>query len=249
MKKQHLFLAAVIASMFITACSGEKDTARMTPQQHYEYAMELYNEEDYLSALNQFQKIKLQYPGNPISDDTQFFLGMTYFKQEKYLLAAYEFSRLITNLPASSFVPNAQYMLAEAYYMLSPQFPLDQSYTVKARDEFQAFIDFFPTNSQVPEAEKKIAEMNTKLAHKDYNSAVIYEKMDYLTASLLYYDRVINNYHDTEYAPMALQRKIDLHMQQDEEGKALNEIAIFISRYPNHPDLDKVKNLQDRILN
>ena len=50
-------------------------------------------------------------------------------------------------------------MLGESYYRLSPNFTLDQSYTRSAIKEFQAFIDFFPTDEQVLEAEKKINEL------------------------------------------------------------------------------------------
>ncbi|MBN1300076.1 MAG: outer membrane protein assembly factor BamD [Melioribacteraceae bacterium] len=242
------FLFAGIIIILAAGCSGTRNTANMTPSEHFDYAMELYNDEEYELCLNEFQTILLQYPASTVNDDAQYYLGMTYFNREQYLLAAYEFSKLIRNITASSFVPQAQFMLAESYYQLSPPPPLDQTYTRKAIDEFQAFIDFFPVDPRVEEAEKKIKEMNTKLAEKEYRSAVIYEKMEYFNAAIDYYQLVLDTYHDTQYAPMALYNKIQLELAKDRREEVLNDITDFLQRYPEHPRADELSELQNTLL-
>ena len=185
---KYFILVIMFAGIF-WGCSSSVDTINFTPDERLAYAMKIYNDEDYEDALNEFQAIVLQYPGNAIVDDAQFYLGQTRFQRDEYLLAAYEFSKLVKNMPASEFVPQAQYMLAECYYQLSPNYSLDQKYTKKAIEEFQAFIDFFPSNEKVPDAEKKITELNNKLAYKDIVIARIYVKLEYYSAALNYYDR------------------------------------------------------------
>ncbi|MCF8261625.1 MAG: outer membrane protein assembly factor BamD [Melioribacteraceae bacterium] len=244
--KKFLLLIVLVT---LAACSGAKDTTVMTPKEHFDYALEIYTDEDYQQALTEFQTILLQYPGSSVNDDAQYYLGMTYFNRDQFLLAAYEYSKLITNIPASPFVPMAQFQLAESYYQLSPPAPLEQSYSIKAIEEFQAFIDFFPMNPKVEESEKKIAELNEKLAEKQYNNAVIYGKMEYTKAAIQYYTDVVNNYHDTKYAPLALQNKIELLVQREQSREALESIAIFYNRYPNHPDLSKVKEIEESLIN
>lgn len=244
MKNVSLLLIVII----VYGCSGAPDTSVLSPEEHFNYVMELYNDEDYDEAVNEFQTLLLQYPGSTINDDAQYYLGMTYFKREQFLLAAYEFSKLIRDIPASPFVAEAQYMLAESYYQLSPPFPLDQAYTKKAIDEFQAFIEFFPTNPKIEEAEQKIDELNNKLAEKDYRSAVIYEKMGYNKAAIEYYDKVVDTYHDTEFAPMALYNKIQLEIKRDQTADALRDISEFLSRYPDDPRAQDVAQLQDNLL-
>ena len=69
---------------------------------------------------------------------------MTRFQRGEYILAAFEFSKLMKNMPASEFVPISQFMISECYYELSPNYTLEQKYTKKAIEEYQAFIDFFP---------------------------------------------------------------------------------------------------------
>jgi outer membrane protein assembly factor BamD len=242
-------LLLFIAALLITNCSSSVDTTTLTPDQHLEYAMKLFDDEDYEECITEFQAILLQYPGNPVNDDAQFFLGMTYFNRDQYLLAAYEFSKLIKGIPGSPFVPQAQYMLAECYYQLSPPYPLDQAYTKKAVEEYQAFIDFFPKDGKVGDAEAKIAELREKLALKEYNSATIYEKMEYNSAAIDYYQSVFENFHDTKYAPMALYKKIKLLITKDKIGEALSDIATFLSRYPKDENAGEIQKLEAELNN
>ncbi|MFA7229383.1 MAG: outer membrane protein assembly factor BamD, partial [Melioribacteraceae bacterium] len=189
----------------------------------------------------------LQYSGSAFNDDAQFYLGMTYYKREQFLLGAYEFSKLIRNIPASPFVPEAQYMLAESYYQLSPPYQLDQAYTKKAIEEFQAFIDFFPANAKVEEAESKIKTLNDKLAEKEYMSAVIYEKMEYERAAIKSYAAVADTYHDTKYAPLSLYKKILIEVKKGMKNEALSDLNLFISRYPNDSNINELKELEVKL--
>lgn len=246
MQNLKLFIS-IAALLLIFGCSGSVDTSLLAPDEHFEYAMELYQDEDYQTAQQEFQSILLQYPGSAINDDAQYYLGQTYFSREQYLLAAYEFSKLIRDIPASQFIPDAQYMLAESYYQLSPPYQLDQAYSKKAIEEFQAFIDFFPLNPRLEEAERKINELNNKLALKLYNNAVIYEKMGYTRAAKKYFTNVQETYHDTEYGPIALYRKIQLEINQEEYPDARKDINLFLSRYPDHESALEVRQLEDQL--
>ncbi len=234
-----LFLTIIAAG-----CSSSIDTSSFTAQQKLDYAKKLYNEEEYFDALQEFNAIVLEYPGSAIVDDASYYLAMTRFKRGEYILAAFEFSKLIKNMPASEYVPISQFMLAECYYQLSPDYTLEQKYTKKAIEEFQAFIDFFPSNPKVKEAEEKIVELNNKLAKKELHSANIYENLGYYDAALFYYSNLIEVYHETVYAPEAMYSKISLLADLDRNKEALEEADKFINRYPQSPLLEKVKNIK-----
>lgn len=244
MKKSILLLAL---PFLFYACSSSVDVANMSEEERLAYAMSLYNDEEYLDALTEFQGILLQFPGSQSVDDAQYYLGLTHFKRGEYILSAYEFSKLIKDMPASDFVPEAQYMLAESYYQLSPSFHLDQRYTKKGIEEFQAFIDFFPSNERVPEAEAKIKEMNNKLAKKLYEAARIYEKMEYNVSAVEYYQEIENVYHDTQFAPMASYRKIKVLLLDEKKKEAAKEAALFLARYPNDPNAAEVKSIEQTL--
>lgn len=241
-------LTAVFTLLFIIGCSGTVDTSKFNAEQYYNYVYQLYNDEDYEQAIQQFQSFLLQYSGSAFNDDAQYYLGMTYFKRGQYLLSAYEFSKLIRNIPASPFVPDAQYMLAESYFQLSPPYQLDQAYTKKAIEELQAFIDFFPANKKVEEADQKIKTLNEKLAEKDYQSALIYEKMEYENAAIKYYGAVAETYHDTKYAPLSLYHKIMLETKKGLNNDALADISLFVSRYPDDTYAKELKETETLLM-
>ncbi len=238
------FILIILFALIFWNCSSTLDTVNFSAEEKLAYAIKLYEEEDYEVAVNEFQAIVLQYPGNPVVDDAQYYLGMTRFQRGEYLLAAYEFSKLVKNMTASEIVPQGQFMLAECYYQLSPHYSLDQKYTEKAIEEFQAFIDFFPSNEKVAEAETKINELNEKLAFKSFENAKIYERMEYYTAALIYYNNVLEIYHDTPYAPMAMYNKIKLLVDRDRNKEALAEISKFIQRYPDDARLQEIQELK-----
>ena len=244
--KKAVILTFIVVLMW--GCSGGENTLLMAPEEHYSYAQSLYQKHDYQEAILQFQSILLQYPGSAINDDSQYYLGMSYFNREEYLLAAYEFSKLIRDIPASTYVPDSQYMLADCYYELSPDYRLDQTYTEKAIQEFQAFIDYFPLNERVDEVEKKIIELNDKLAKKLYGSAVIYRKMSYNRAAIKYFGLVENTYHDTPYGPKALYDKIQLEIDMDMTAEAKKDIEQFLIRYPDDDNAKDVQGMEETLL-
>jgi len=245
--KRILGILLLITSFW--ACSSSIDTSTMTADQHLDYAISLYQDEDYEVALQEFQSILLQYNGTSVNDDAQYYLGMTYFKKREFLLAAYEFSKLIKDIPASTFVPDAQFMLANCYYELSPPYQLDQAYTKKAIEELQAFIDFFPLSPKVDEAEAKIQEMNLKLAEKAFQSAYIYDRMDYTRAAIKYYQIVFETYHDTEWAPEALFNKIEVENERgDMKRQVLRDIGIFLAKYPDHEEARYLQKLEAKLM-
>ncbi len=242
-----LFISITTLLLILWGCGSSLNLVDLPPEERLKAAISLYEDEDYEEAATELEAIMLQYPGNSVVDDAQYYLGLSRFERDEYILAAYEFSKLIKNMPASEFVADAQFMLAESYYELSPNYNLDQKYTEKAIEEYQAFVDFFPLNEKVSEAEKKINELNNKLARKEYSIAVIYEKMDYYTAAIKYFEGVVETYHDTQYAPMAMYRKIKLLMDREREDEALTEMKKFIRLYQGDENFDEIENLKNSL--
>lgn len=246
MKIFRIFTLIGIITIFYS-CSSTKDLSRISAKEKFEKAKTYYNNKDYDEAVSIFQSIIIEYPGREIIDSTQYFLAMCRYKKEEYLIASYEFSKLIQNMPLSSLVPEAQYMLANCYYKLSAPMPLDQKYTKKAIEEFQAFIDFYPQHNLVAEASEKISKLIEKLAYKDYNSAYIYEKLENYNAAIFFYNQIIENYHDTQYAPLSLYKKIKIEILKRRYDEAKQDIQSFKERYAQHDLIRDIIELEKNL--
>lgn len=243
MKKYFVVLIFLLISIFHISCSSSIETVNLSAEERLSVALKYYENEDYLDAIKEFEAILLQFPASGLNDDATFYLGMSRFKRGEYILAAYEFSKLIKNMPTSEFLSQSQFMLAESYYQLSPDFSLDQRNTKKAIQEFQAFIDFFPLDEKVAEAEAKISELNRKLAKKEFETARIYEKLEYSAAALFYYDNVMQIYHDTEFAPLAHFNKINLLISKKKFDDALESARDFVKNYPDNSRTSEVRRI------
>lgn len=208
----------------------------MTAEQHYQIGMKDFHEENYLDAIEEFKIVGLQYQGTRVADAAQFYMGECHFFREEYILAAYEYDLLIRTMPSSPYVSRARFQVATCYYKMSPKSSLDQDYSKKALDEYQAYIDYFPNDTLVNAAETRINELNTKAAKKEYENGVTYMYMEYYRAAAYYFDLVLEKYHDTPYAEPAQLKKAEAMMNRKKYPEAQNELNKFFVKY-SHSDL------------
>ncbi len=247
-KKSSGFNIAVAISftlVLLSSCSsGDKTTVSDDPKAAYRIAKASYDKRDYLDAIDEFSVIKLKFSGSDIMDKSIYYLGMSYFKNEEYILAAYEYETILRSYPTSQFVEDATFYSAMCYYKLSPDFSLDQTYTKLAISAFQDFVELYPNSKQRGLAEARIKELKNKLAQKAYKSAEIYFNLNNYKSSIVYYDYVLNEFFDSDYADDALYGKIMALQKKKLFTDASKEIDKFEKRFPNSPLLSKVKKLK-----
>lgn len=236
-----------IIGLILSGCTGSKDLSSLTPEERFALAKEKFDKKDYLEAINDFESIMIQFSGTGIVDDAQYYLAYSYFRRDEFIKAAYEFSKLIRDFPTSEYVKDAQFMLAESYYKLSPHFSLDQRFTEKAIEEYQAFIDFFPQDPRVKDAEAKIKELNDKLAKKIFETAEQYRKMNYTKSAMIYYDLLLEKYFDSRYSSQALYTKIKLLLEKSRNSEALQEAKRYLQRFPNGEYAKEVKKIIEQM--
>lgn len=238
----------LLLSASILAGCGSKDVLQdVSPETRFEHAKALFDNEDYLQAINEFTVLTLQYQGSAVAGDAQYYLAESRFKRGEFLLASYEYQTLRRNMPASPRVSEAQYKLGLCFYNLSPRSRLDQQYTKRAIDELQAFVEYYPQSEFVPDASEKIQELTLRLAKKDFDTAELYSKMEYNKAALLYYDIVIEKYHDTEYAPLAYLGKTELLIKRKRFPEAKATITKFLQLYPNSILRGRAERLNEQV--
>lgn len=246
-----ILFCAGLSGLALIGCSSTKELPLQSAEHLYDQAMAKYDDRDYLDAINDFKTITVQYPGSAFADKAEFYMGECRFKREEFILAAAEFDILIRTMPSSPLVPRARFEKAMSYYELSPKAQLDQKYSLQAVDEFQAYIEYSPQDSLVPVAEKLIAELNDKLAKKEYESAMLYFKLEYYRAAIVYFDYVLEHYHDTEYADEAMLGKARAQYGRHDYDGALATLKSFADRFPSsglRQDAEKLRKevLKDR---
>ncbi|HMS63644.1 MAG TPA: outer membrane protein assembly factor BamD [Ignavibacteria bacterium] len=226
--------------------SGSKITTD-NPESAYLIAKSHYDKKDYLDAIDDFNLVKLKFSGSNIIDKAVYYLGMSYYKREEYILAVYEFESLIKSYPTSPFAEDSKYYVGMCYYKLSPKYNLDQTYTRYAISEFQSFLDLYPKSKYKTETEIKINDLKDKLAYKLFMSAELYFNVEQYRSAVVYYNALLDEYFDSQYADDALYGLIQSLIIKKRYEEAKTDIERFEKYFGSSPLLPKVKSLRSQI--
>jgi len=243
--RTSLILCALV---LLSACASTEVTDTPTAEQRFAMGMQEYQDDNWLEAINEFEIIRLQYPGSAVADSARYFTGMSRFNREEYLLASYEFNRLVTGGRSGDMADEAYYMYAQCYYEMSPKVQLDQTATERAIDALQSFVEAYPTHPKAAEVEKQVLELVNKLADKEYETAVLYEKMENRSAALIYYGTVVDRYYNTYVVDDAHAGKIRMLLALKRFDEAESSIAEFLEKYTESPYRDDVLGYRDDLL-
>lgn len=227
-----LIICIATLSLLMSGCSSSsEEVLQLTAEERYERGKKLFEAEDYLKAIEEFRIVTLQFSGTALADDAQFMMAQSRFNREEYVLAAYEYELLVKTMTTSEYVPGSRYKLAECNYRLSPKPHLDQEYTKRAIEEFQTYVEYYPTDSLVTDAEQKIFELISKLSKKEYDNGIIYMKMEYYKAAIVSFDYILEHYHDTPYAESSLFKKAEALFYRKRYVESKEELQRFLRKY------------------
>lgn len=216
-------------------CSRQVPLSELDQTAAFERLRSDFQRGDYQRANEGLNYYTLNFSGSAKIDSAQFLLAWSHYYLKEYLLAASAFDELVKRFPRSSLVPESMFMVGVCYWKMSPRYALDQEYTNKAIDAFQAFIDYYPGMiERVREAEEYIGRCREKLAHKAYATGVIYLKMKDWRAAEIYFRKVTDEYYDTPWAaPAAFQVGHSLQ-KQGKEADAAQAFRTYVEKFPGH---------------
>ncbi len=205
-----------------------------------------YEKQDWTEAIRLFEQVRIEAPASPVAAEATYLEAMSRYNQDMFAGAAVDFRAVRRNYPSSPFASRAQYMIGESYYQISPRPELDQSYTVLAIGEYQTFLRDYPNTipSLADSAQKRIAELRNKIAQKYFLSAKLYDKLDDPKSSLVYYQRVLDNFYDSPVAPESQLRIAEINFDRHKLDDARKALDAFDAKYLH----DATNSQRDRAL-
>lgn len=210
----------VLSGWLFYACAAEQASLNEADiKARFESGKRYLEKKKYLRAQEEFNYVILSGAHTELADDAQFYLGEAYFLNKEYLLASAEYDRLVRQLPFSPYVEGARYRICESYLAESPGYYHDQTYTHKALDKLQEFLDDYPNSEYRSEASAVIGDLRNKLAFKLYQTAILYIKLEEYPAAILALEELVEKYYDTDYIDRAHVAVIRCHsLGQDLEA-------------------------------
>ncbi len=223
-----LFLTA---SMLL-ACSASDVPENPTAEEQFRLGLEEFLDGDYQEAVAHFEVIRLQFPGSSVADSARYYTALSRYEREEYLLASYEFNQIIQGGASRELMADAYYQFAQCYYQLAPKVQLDQTYTMRAIDALQNFVEAYPSHARAQEVEKQVIELVNRLAEKEYGTAILYEKMEVPESALIYFGTVADRYYNTDLAEPAMAGKIRSLLALKRYAEVQAAAKEFTEKYP-----------------
>jgi outer membrane protein assembly factor BamD len=214
-------------------CMKEKSQEPLGVNEAWQRAKTLFEKERYTKAQQVLRDIILNYSGSAIIDSAQFYLARTMFEQgNDYLTAADEFHKLQEQYPSSPLGGSAQYWEARSYFEQSPSYQLDQTFTHKALQGIQRFLEEHPGDALSDSGYYYLNRCRDKLAHKEYAAASLYFDLGEFASAILYAEVVLANYYDTAWAGPAQFTKGRSYFELKDWPRALTELQLYLEKYP-----------------
>ncbi|WP_298476512.1 outer membrane protein assembly factor BamD [uncultured Maribacter sp.] len=214
LKKRHLFSFAIIALTFTSCSEYQKVLKNDDVKAKYDMAEKFYNEKDFKRSNRLFEQIAPKYIGKPQGERVMFFFANTFFQRKDYNMAGYQFERFIKSYSKSDKIQEASFLGAKSYYMLSPNYSLDQTDTDKALLKLQNFINEYQDSEFFAEANVMAKELTTKKEKKAFAIVKQYNKLgefnfELLKSAVAASDNFISDYPGSIFKEEALYVKLD----------------------------------------
>ena len=149
----------------------------------FDFAKRAFDQRKFTQASTVLETIYTPLRGTAHGEEALFLLAMSYYENKDYLNSGLYFKTYYSRYPKGKFAELARFYSGYGYYLDSPDPQLDQSQTVKAIEELQGILDYFPNSDRVTIAQNAIFDMQDKLTLKELQNAQLYYNLGNFTGN------------------------------------------------------------------
>ncbi|MCM1164031.1 MAG: outer membrane protein assembly factor BamD [Muribaculaceae bacterium] len=252
-------LIILMAAVAMTSCGEYQKVLKSTdPDYRLEYAKRAFEEKKYVQAATALENVPTAFRGSEKAEDALYLMALSYYENKDYETAGSYFKNYYTRYPKGKYTELARYYTGYGYYLDSPDPQLDQSGTIKAIEELQAFLDYFPRSDKVSIAQNAIFELQDKLTLKQLENAQLYYNLgtymgNNYESAIIVAQNAIKDYPYSKYKEdlelLVLKARFQEAQQSVDEKKAqryaevVDEYYSFINNYPDTPNRKEADNI------
>ena len=266
------YIYSLLSSLALTMCLTSCGEYQRMLKSHdvdakYEYARQAFEEGKYAQTFTLLEDVVTQLKGTDRAEESLYLLGLSHYENKDYQDAASYFQTYYSRYPRGKYTELARFYSGYAYYLDSPEAQLDQSGTIKAIEELQNFLDYFPRSDKVTIAQNAIFELEDKLTLKELQNAQLYYNMgiyrgNNYESAIIVAQNAIKEYPYSKYKEelemLILKAKYQEATLSVEERKGdrfrdvIDEYYSFINNYPdgaNRAEADNIFKIAQKYAN
>lgn len=250
---------SLLAALALSSC-GEYQRAQKSrdPEYKLDFARRAFEKKQYVQAATILEDIITVFKGTDKAEESLYLLALSYYENKDYANSGAYFKTYYTRYPKGIYTELARFYSGYGYYLDSPDPQLDQSGTIKAIEELQGFLDFFPQSDRVTIAQNAIFELQDKLTLKQLQNAQLYYNLgtymgNNYQSAIIVARNAIKDYPYSKYKEdlelLILKSKYQEASQSVDEKKperfreVMDEYYSFINNYPQSPHRQEADNI------
>lgn len=251
-------LAALV--LFASSCSESYQKVLKSTDFDYKLkkANEFYDKGEFSKAIPLYEELIPIIKGTKNIDEVYFKYAMCHYREANFLISGFHFKNINDNYALSPFAEESLFMNAQCQYEMSAEVPLDQTYTKKAIDAFQLYINSYPNSTKLDECNLKIDQMRRKLEMKALAAAELYLRTRQYKAAAVSFANILVDFPDTRDAEKISYNVVKSYYlyaensiaskQKERYESVLSAYKNFSRRYPNSTFLKDAQKYNEQAL-
>lgn len=229
-----------------TACASAPAFSGMTADELFALGQREFEAGDWDEAAEVLDHLLLRVadPSFAHLAEARFMLAEAYMNGGEYLTAEVEFIRFVDSYPGHERAPEAALGACRSLEERSPIPERDQTATERAVVVCRNVVADYAgiVDDVADEAQQIVNRMRAKLAEKDYKNAMFYYDRQWWDSAVLYFEDVVEQYGDTEWAPSAIARMIEAYREVGYDEEVEQWRRTLLNSYPDSPEARAVVN-------
>ena len=249
----YTLITRLISILFIlVSCSNienDKKQAIETDVDIYKRALLLIEENDYKSALNEFENLLLNYPFSDLAVKSEITSAYSLYEDNQIQKAINKLNSFIEMNPTGELTIYAHYLLGMCYYIQTSQKGRDASLSLKAINYFQIIESKYPNSKYAKDAKLKILYLKNRLAENELAVGKFYLKKNASGSAIKRFKVILEKFQNTSVIPETLYRLSEALLITGLKEEAQKSIAILNYNFPKNEWASLSKSLLGNNLN
>ena len=249
----YTVITRLISILFIlVSCSNienDKKQAIDTDVDIYKRALLLIEENDYKSALNEFENLLLNYPFSNLAMKSEITSAYSLYEDNQIQKAINKLNSFIEMNPTGELTIYAHYLLGMCYYIQTSQKGRDASLSLKAINYFQIIESKYPNSKYAKDAKLKILYLKNRLAENELAVGKFYLKKNASGSAIKRFKVILEKFQNTSVIPETLYRLSEALLLTGLKEEAQKSIAILNYNFPKNEWASLSKSLLVNNLN
>jgi outer membrane protein assembly factor BamD len=234
----YTLITRLISILFIlVSCSNienDKKQAIETDVDIYKRALLLIEENDYKSALNEFENLLLNYPFSDLAVKSEITSAYSLYEDNQIQKAINKLNSFIEMNPTGELTIYAHYLLGMCYYIQTSQKGRDASLSLKAINYFQIIESKYPNSKYAKDAKLKILYLKNRLAENELAVGKFYLKKNASGSAIKRFKVILEKFQNTSVIPETLYRLSEALLITGLKEEAQKSIAILNYNFPKN---------------